>query len=156
MFIVLSYVKEPAQCLGQTATGILHNASRKQVSLHRLAGTICLWEVIFEAYKWALQFKHYIPVAVIPACIRQMGVPHRSGICLGNLLWEVTVPLAKTETGSRSFCRLQNQNLESKSKCKISFSLTTWLHYITCCLHNMLLLFIYNSQNEIENKIFYW
>lgn len=147
MFIVLSYVKEPVQCLGQIPTGILHNPSRKLVSLHRIPGTICPWEeLIFEEYEWTLQFKYYILVAVIPACIRQMEITHRSGICFGNLLWEVTVPLAKPETLDEDHfagCRLLNLN-------------PNVLYYIICCLHNMLLLFICNSQYEIENKIFGW
>lgn len=129
MFIVLSYVEEPVQCLGQIQSGILHNPSRKLVSLHRIPGTICPWEeLIFEEYKWTLQFKYYILVAVISACIRQMGVTHRSGICFGNLLWEVTVPLAKTETLDE-FCRLQT--LESKSECVVLHHLLLTQHVTT-------------------------
>lgn len=85
-----------------------------------------------------LQFKYYILAAVIPAHVRQMGVKHRCGICFRNLLWAVTVPLAKRETLDQDHfpgCKIKILNLNPSIRLLFHLSLhctTSLVAYTTC------------------------
>jgi len=80
-----------------------------------------------------------------------MGVTHRFDIRFGNLLWEVTVPLAKTETldqGHFAGCKIKILNLNPNIRFLFpsSFGCTTSPVAYTVCY--------YSSQTTV--KMSWW